>query len=273
MFLIAAALAATPVPSPSPSPSWGPSPRPHSIDEKLPGPESPYTAFVLDLIHRWTSEGAPAWVREEKARAPAPAANPVGLRCIETEGNRFYVGLEQFMTVSAPIERVAAILEDIDSYAKLFPGYDDVHVSARDGNHLLTFWEQHIPIFFVPNVKYEVDYLIDSSSSDRRVYRYQLHKSAKLIKNDGMIVLERDGQRTSYSELDFYDADWGIAKTFGADRVWTESVEGIYLSDVAILEKAENPAWSYEKIADESKKVLEAHPVKPCLEHKFRELR
>ena len=46
-----------------------------------------------------------------------------------------------------------------------------------------------------------------------RTYRYGLKESNHLRRDDGVIVLESlDAGRTLYTEYDFFDADWGVAK-------------------------------------------------------------
>ena len=60
-----------------------------------------------------------------------------------------------------------------------------------NGNLWVTAWEQRVPVFFVPNVKYEMYYLVHQSSADHRSYRYQLKDSKDLIKSDGVILIDR----------------------------------------------------------------------------------
>jgi hypothetical protein len=248
--------AATPAPS-SGSPSARPSPLSSPVPLTLGGVESRYTARLAKILTAWPPADIDYNRKED---------NPVHLSCIETPGERFYIGLEQFMFINAPIGQVAGILDDIEHYQELFPDFDDVHVVSREGNRILTFWEQHIPLFFVPNVKYEIIYLVDSSHPDRRVYRYQLHKKDHIHFNDGFIVLERESPtHTRYTEYDFFDADWGPLPTIAPGRIWKDSVEGIYLSDLAIKLKAQNPTWAYERIREESKKILERFPVEEAL--------
>ncbi|MGK5085359.1 SRPBCC family protein [Bdellovibrionota bacterium FG-1] len=240
-------------PSPLPVPGLK-----YGIDFKLEGPESSYTAALLKLLQSWPPKDI---------QYGGVNPNPVRMAAIETLGNKYYIGLEQVMFVDAPMEKVGGVLDDMDHYKDLFPDYDDVHVSARDGNRLVVFWEQHIPVFFIKNVKYEVWYLIDDSRPDRKVYRYKLKDGRGHIRsNDGVIVLEKDGAaRTRYTEYDFFDADWGPLKAFAPSRIWKDSVEGLYLSDMAIKLKAENPTWSYDKIREESKKWLDRFPIDDAL--------
>jgi hypothetical protein len=245
--------------SPSPSPSLSSSQSvgaPFAIDTVLEGPTSPYTRFLLDLLKRW-----PAHVRGRGV----DDASQLKLECFATEGNPTYVGLSQKMLIQAGLPAVAAVLDDFGHYQELFPGYDDVHVISRDRNRIETYWEQHIPFFFIPNVKLEVTYLVDASRSDRRTYRYQLRNSKSVKNNDGLIVIESLGPSlTRYTEYDFFDADWGLLKSLGEDKVWTESLNGIYLSDVAIQLKAEKPTLTYAQIKEESEKSLDRNPTLEC---------
>ncbi len=242
----------------------------HSIDEKLEGPESIYTNYILNLIRVWPKD---SFVAQENS------PNPVQLQCIETIGNPYYIGLEQFMRVNAPLGRVEEILDDINHYKDLFPGFDDIHIVSQQENKILTYWEQHVPFFFVPNVTYQVLYLTDKTSSHRKIYRYKLKNSKNLKTNDGVIIIEEDSPvavntpRTRYTEYDFFDADWGIVKTVAPGRIWKDSVEGIYLSDVAIKLMAEHPRWSFKQVKEESQKILELFPVNKAIEQKkkFRE--
>jgi hypothetical protein len=238
-------------------PSATPVPATSSDRFRIGGVESQYTDRLTKQLASWPPKDINYAVQDE---------NPVHMACIETPGERYYIGLEQSMFVNTPLEKVTAVLDDIAHYQELFPDFDDVHEVSREGNRIVTFWEQHIPVFFVPNVKYEVIYLVDSSHPDRKVYRYQLKKKDHIKNNDGMIVVERAGaSRTRYTEYDFFDADWGPLTTFAPGRIWKDSVEGIYRSDVAIKLKAENPSWSYDKIRDEGKKALERFPVDELL--------
>ena len=84
--------------------------------------------------------------------------------------------MEQVLIVRAPLDRVATLLERFTDYPKLFPDLVSVTVARRDGSLTYTDWEQKVPLFFIPNVKYQMAYLIDSSISGRKIYRYQLQK-------------------------------------------------------------------------------------------------
>jgi len=246
--------------------TWGSSPYP--IDAPLPGPTSQYTQKLIELLKNW-----PPKILDYASSSLDP--NPVHMACIGTPEDFFFIGIEQWMWIDAPIQTVTAVMDDMNHYQKMFPDYDDIHIVSTDRNKIVTFWEQHIPLF--PNVKYEVTYIRDESKPGMKIYRYQLLKSSKLINNDGIIVLESmsDGGkiRTRYTEYDFYNANWGLLKTIAPTRIWKESAEGIYLSDIAIKLKAEHfddPSWTYQRISRESKNILEHFPVDNTLKHRKR---
>lgn len=235
-------------------------PRVSPLEQDLGGVKSPYTGKLIELARELLGK---------KQLDAAPAAD-VELKCWTTPGSDLYVGIEQSMTIQAPLDRVAAVIEDIDRYEDLFPGYKEVKIASREGARLDTFWIQRIPIPFVPNVEFNMLYVLDTGLPDRRAYRYQLKPPADSVRlSDGLIVVhKKDDQTVVYKEYDFFDADWGPAKTFGANKIWSDSVEGIYLSDLAIKLKAENPAWSHKKAQSESKDKMSDKTLETCVKQR-----
>src|SRR4051812_46553224 len=55
----------------------------HSIDEKLEGPESIYTNYLLNLIRIWPKDSFAGRMGDE---------NPLQLQCIETPDHPYYIG-------------------------------------------------------------------------------------------------------------------------------------------------------------------------------------
>jgi hypothetical protein len=223
---------------------------PHPLDEDLGGPRSRYAEALL-RVARWG--GAPL----SDPGAPAP----LRLTCVRTPGDAKYVGIVQRMDVAAPLAEVMAVLEDIAHYREMFPGLVDARVvpGSRDGNRYVTAWEQRVPVFFLPNVRYELTYLLARTSADRVVYRYRLARSRDLTNSDGLVVLERVGPaRTRFTEYDFFNARWG----FLPERtVWRESLRGAYASDMAVKLRAEHPTWSFARISREAERLrAEAEP-------------
>lgn len=216
----------------------------------LKGPKSIYTDLLLSKLHG-------------RLDTPVSGDNArLSLRCIETPGQDFYMGFEQVQDIAAPLVRVQAVMDDIDHYSEIFPDLPKTQVLSRDGNMWLTRWEQSVPVFFLPNVKYEVDYLLVSPSATQRVYRYQLHRSEHLIFSDGFILLQAiDAQNTRYFELDFYDAHWGLGKMPGKSKLWRENVRGLALSDIGAKLKAENPDWTRKQVLKAAEKWLEEKKI------------
>lgn len=234
----------------------------YNLDVPLAGVQSRYSPLLLNLLKSWPPKDIDYTIK---------STNPVQLKCIETPGNLDYIGIEQVMRVNKPLNEVASVLDDMEHYKDLFEGYADIQVLAKDGNKIETYWEAHIPIPFVKNSVYKMMYVIDKNQK-RTIYRYQLKEKTKSIKfSDGIIVLEPESPTTTrYTEYDFWDADWGILKSIAPSRVWGDSVEGIYLSDVAVKLKVENPTWSYDKIKEECHKILKSFPLDDVLKKRKR---
>ncbi len=225
----------------------------------------PYAPLLTEQLKHWPPRGLSAKPSE------APDAVPVEIECYETEGNETLIGTRQLMWIRAPLEAVVGVNEDFDHYKDIFPGYEDVHVVAREGNRIDTYWEQYIPIFFIPNVKYEISYFVEPRRKGRVAYRYQ-HKSGKDVKfNDGLIVLESFGPKlTRFVEYDFYDADWGILKSFGAERIWKTALESVFQSNAGLLLRVERPELSFKQLREEADRLLEKYPPMDCWKKRVR---
>lgn len=215
----------------------------HPVDEDLGGPPSSYAEVLRDIAAR-------------RAAPPAEAlASVIDLTCVATPGDGKYVGLVQRMEIAASLREVDSILADVAHYRDLFPGLVDVQEvpGSRDGNRYATAWEQRVHVFFIPNTRYELTYLVSHPAEDRIVYRYRLARRGDVTNSDGLVVLAAAGpNRTRFTEYDFFNARWGILPE---GMVWRESLRGSVASDLAIKMKAEHPARSYPEIASEAERV------------------
>ena len=156
---------------------------------------------------------------------------------------------------------VEEVLDDIGHYKDLFPGTIDVRVlagsrrsvpGAPTASRFDTAWVQRPPISLMPDIRYEMAYLVEKAPA-RAVYRYKLRSGDKLTASDGLVVVEAiDSTTTEFTEYDFFDGHWGPLPTW---LVWKESLKGAFASDVAIRLKAEQPAWSYLRIAAEADRL------------------
>jgi hypothetical protein len=225
------------------------------LPENFDGLDSVYAGWLSHVLQHWS----PKEFGSESAR-------PLTLTCIATANEDKYVGMLQRTTIRAGISVVEEILDDVAHYRDLFPGTVDVQVvpGSRYGNRFVTAWEQHVPVFFLPNVTYELAHQVDKTTPGRAVYRYKLRRGDKLTASDGMVVLDAVGPATTqFTEYDFFNARWG---PLPAALVWRESLQGAFLSDVAIKLKAENPGWSYDRIASEGERLIaaEAERIEQC---------
>lgn len=230
------------------------------------GIDSVYSDYLAQVLKDWS----PAQVA---ASEPARLA----ITCVSTANADRYVGMIQQQSVEAPIAAVAEVLDDIDHYHDLFPGTVKVHVregslradASRSGSmHFSTAWVQRAPIPFLPAIRFEMSHLVEKAPT-RIVYRYKLLRGDKLIASDGLVVLEAIGaNRTRFTEYDFFNGHWGPLPTW---LVWKESLKGAYHSDLAVRFKAEQPTWSYARIAAESERLTAAESER--LERCFAERR
>ena len=224
------------------------------IQTTLRGPASVYTHLMIDLVKHWPP----------KRLKLAEASEIPTLTCLSTENEKYYVGVEHFLKIQAPLERVFAVVSDVDHYQSLFPGFEQVKILEQNQNLWTILWEQTIPVFFIPNVKYETYYLIQREKN-RTFIRMQLKNSTKINHTDGLITLESRGGATLYTEYDFFDADYGILKTLAPGRIWKDPVEAMFLSDLAVRFKSENPGLSYADITKKTKAVLAKFPLEAIL--------
>lgn len=222
------------------------------------GVESAYGDYLTQILRRWVP--------------PRSSAHPASLEiaCIATPRADGYIGMLQRMTIEASPAVVAGVLDDIDHFKDLFPDTVDVRIVAgtRLGPRYVSAWIQRAPIFFMPDIAYELSHLVDKTMPGRLIYRYKLLRGDKLIASDGLVVLDSLGPATTlFTEYDFFNGHWGpIPKSV----VWRESLRGAFHSDVAIKLRAEHADWTYADIAKESKRLTSAQSAQlaQCYEHR-----
>ena len=238
---------------------------PFPMDTALPGVKSLYTDWLISQLKAWP----PKSVFDDRFLAPTPDEN-IQIKCIQTPKNPDYVGLAQSMFISAPFEKVEALIDDIDQYENIFPDFENVSILSKDRNTWHTRWEQIIPIPLVPNIQYDMLYLSNKISPTKKIYRYQLKSPGKITANDGAIVIEKNGSSVRYTEMDFWDANWGIVKTFAPGRIWRDSVKGIFLANIAMKLQAESPVrLEHQVLQNKAKSLWENFPLEKCLDHKI----
>ena len=227
-----------------------------TVDDALPGPDSPYTARLARLASNWLVAGSAGEILP-----------PVELTCLETANVDAYVGTLRRVVIQAPIETVEAVLNDIAHYREWMPGAVDVHVipGSTSGNRFATSWEQRVPVFFLPNITYELSHVVDKSRTGVVIYRYKLRRSDMLLASDGIAILETLGPgRTRFTEYGFFRPRPSVVP---ASVIWQQSVKGAFRSAVSIKVRAENPGWSDGELSRESERLEESSSelVERCL--------
>jgi hypothetical protein len=228
-------------------------------EEALEGPDSVYTGWLNKLLKNWPKR--------------PPASDDVAslrLTCMAHGADDRYVGMLQQMTIDAPLSAVETVLDDVPHYKDLFPGVVDVHVlpGSISTHRYVTVWEQRVPVFFLPNVVYELSNVVDKTVSGLRVYRYKLRRIATMLASDGLVILEvLSPKRTRFTEYDFFNARWG---PLPASTVWLESLRSAFLSDTAIKLHAENPGWGFERVAKEASRAMgpESKRLEQCYQQR-----
>ena len=197
------------------------------FDSSIDGVKSPYTEKLIAIGKDWAAHPATAPTAEMTTRAQAMTTESptVSLHAFTTPDSKSYVGFKGEMTVNVPVSKMDAVVASIDDYQKIFPGYKDIHIAKKEGNRWLTSWEQIIPVFFLSNLRYDIEYIVDHSQTDRPIYRFQLKQKGSLNAFDGIIMMEPAGQSaTHYTEYDFWDADYGMLQVLAPGKIWTGSV-------------------------------------------------
>jgi hypothetical protein len=228
------------------------------VETTLPGPTGLYRNAMIQLIKTWPGEN-PA---KEPDYDKEP---PVVLSQIKTEGKEYYIGIEQKMLINAPLEQVETVVDAIDEYHNMYTTLKDSKILSKEKNEWTVHYEQKIPVFFVPNVKFTMAYITDKTNKDRKAYRYQYSEGQSLLFDDGIVMLERSGGKTKFTKYDFYEPDLGIAKIFSGNKVWKQSFEDMFQADYALKLKAENPGWDYSKVKDTSSKAADKFSVDDAL--------
>jgi len=222
----------------------------HSIDEKVEGPASFYTGRIIEIIHHWPADRA--FCHPDQA--------PLGIQALgmRTPNRPYYVGFKKCLRIHATPAEVQAVIDDVGHYVDLFPGAAAVRVVEKEVNETTLEWERKIPVFFVPNIKYQITYLSSPPDPRRRIYRYQFKGGERLLFNDGMQVVESAPDapnETLLTNYEYYEADYSLGlfglKAVSAPDAWKESLRGTYQSLLAIRLKSEHPDWDYPRIEKE----------------------
>lgn len=223
-----------------------------------PGVQSPYTAAVKTFLEKHDAE---------IERATFESA--LRFECYSDSRSEFAIGVRQTFLIQAPLSEVIKVLDGFSDYTSIFDGMRRAEVKSEFAGGYTFFTEQDVPVPFVPNERNEMIYRVDQHAGIDKSYRYQLLKSNHLKYNDGLIVVKTKTPGTTlYDEIDFWDADLGLAKTLGAKKVWKDSLEGIYQADLAVQLKAEKKEMTNAQILKASKKQAAEQDFNSCISSK-----
>jgi hypothetical protein len=229
----------------------------HADENSWKGISSFYTPVLQKVESTWPIQGLSELSQQKE---------PLKIQALSTEGDAYFIGVVQMMTIKAPLATVAGFLDHFEEYPKYFDGLKKAQILEtkieNEESLFRIYFEQSVPVPFIPNDKSEMIYSVKTIGTSKRFDRYQFRTGNDLISNDGIIILDALSTRlTRYVEFDFWNANWGIAKTFGAKKIWDNSLSGLVQSDLAIKLKSENPTWTEKQVVSESKKMADDYPV------------
>lgn len=192
--------------------------------------------------------------------------------CLSTAENQFLIGMLHQLQIHSSMEKVISVFEDFENYPKIFKDLKRVKIIEKKGlKDFLVEYESIIPLPFVSNSVYQLQYSGKTEEKPlvQTVYRFQLIKGNDLKSLDGIVVIKKLGpNETLYQELDFLDAEWGIAKTFAAKSIWRDTVTSALESDFGLKFKSENPNMESKEIIKQSRFSVESKKIQNCLDHK-----
>ncbi|MGZ3787380.1 MAG: hypothetical protein ACXVLQ_02590 [Bacteriovorax sp.] len=199
----------------------------------------------------------------------------IGLTCLETNESKLYIGLWHGLAINSKLLEAAKVLEDFEKYSEVFEGIENSKVIKKtDSDKWIVEFENKSPVFFLPNIHYQMEYAL-SPVTNGRLYKYHLstlYQQNNITFSDGLILLKEENGKTKFYELDFFNANWGVAGKIAGSNIWRDSVKELAVSDFELKFKAENvklsSAEKKEKVHSFLKLVSEEHLIEKCIEDK-----
>lgn len=167
------------------------------------------------------------------------------------------------MVVRASVEAVAAVLDDFTDYPRMFDGLLRAEAAWTGPASFSLLQEQRVPVPFVKNATFTLNYLVDDRGSAGKGYLYKLKEGNRLEFDDGMIRLVRTPEGDCYFlEYDFALADWGLLAGIAPSKIWESSIAGTIVSDLTIKLRAEHPDWALDRVRKEAKREASRYDLK-----------
>jgi len=216
--------------------------------------EGPYTKIIASL--------------PLKDLHPLPGSDRI-FKCLSSKQDPLLIGAFHQSTIKVPFEKVIQIYENFEAYPEFFSSFKKMKILQNKPNFLISV-EGVVPYPFIPNSHYDLWY--DSkpvSTPNTAIYTCQLSKSKDLVSMDGLTMFKKiSDQETSFSELDFVNAHWGIAKTLSPKTIWKDTIYGLASGDFELKIKAENPAKSSSDIKKEARFSVNSDEIENCIKQK-----
>lgn len=182
---------------------------------------------------------------------------------IDAPANRLYVGLRQEMIVRASVEAVAAVLDDFADYPRMFDDLLRAVPTETGPGAFSLLQEQRVPVPFVKNLTFTLNYLVDDRGAAGKGYLYKLMESNRLKFDDGMIRLSRTREgECRFLEYDFALADWGVLGGVAPSKIWAASISGTIVSDLSVKLRAEHPDWDLARVRAEAKREASKYDLR-----------
>jgi hypothetical protein len=218
-------------------------------------------------------------LNEMKSRFHSTESNKkIFLTCIETSDDHLYIGLWHGLEINTALKNVTTVIEDFNNYHDFFEGIEESKIQKKVAlNQWEVLFENKSPVFFVPNVHYQMNYIVNPLDGGV-IYKYHLSnlfQQKSITFSDGMIFLKEENGITKFYELDFFNANWGILGTIAGANVWNDSVKELVISDLELKFKSENLKLTTTekkgKIESSLKGITEDQSISKCINTKVNE--
>lgn len=213
--------------------------------------QSPYT----DIIEKLSEKDAQEFWKKYSFKADGK----IQLTCLETSEHKLYIGLWHGLTINSNLKDAALVLEDFEKYPEVFNGIVGSKVITKPNvNQWLVEFENKSPVFFLPNIRYQTEYKMQIVPSGK-LYKYHLsglYPQNSITYSDGLILLKEEKGVTKFYELDFFNANWGIAGNLAGSNIWSDSIKELAVSDLELKAKAENLKLSISEIKEKTESFL-----------------
>ena len=199
---------------------------------------------------------------------PLPGTERI-FKCLSSKQDPLLIGAFHQTIFKVPFEKVIQVYENYEAYTEFFSSFKKMKMLQGKPNFLISV-EGIVPYPFIPNSHYDLWY--DSkpaSSPNTAIYTCQLSKSKDLVSMDGLTMFKKiSDQETSFTELDFISAHWGIAKTLSPKTIWKDTIRGLAVGDFELKMRLETPTKSAHDIRRDAQFSVSSDEIDHCIDQK-----